>query len=71
MKTTVAFRNVGQYGASWDAEIEPDEISIAKEARKTGRLNSRGVEAVDGIIYAGLRCVGSYTILPAQSSLTA
>lgn len=67
--TTIHFLNVGRNKATWDVQMrEVSEDAIIKAVRKKGCLMSRDidVELSDdfsmGNVYAGCRCVGTFTV---------
>jgi hypothetical protein len=69
----VRFMNVGARRLNWEERIPRpvDEMAIVRAVKKKGALLSREVEAPyeddwHGVIYAGMREVGRYVIVPNQ-----
>lgn len=65
----VNFKDVGSMKRNWSKSfsVRPDEYAIANEAKKSGALLSRIIDAefgtnTTGVILAGFRTVGTFSI---------
>jgi hypothetical protein len=59
----VKFLNVGRDKRSWEEEIaEPTEERLELAVRMTGFLRSQDITCTQGVVYAGMRPVGSYQL---------